>query len=83
MFLKIYTIYDSAAEAWLPPFFRPTAAMAQRDFANNCQIPDHSFTIAPGDYTLYEIGSFDDQSAVIEPQTPTRLMNGLEAIKKE
>ncbi len=66
MILKIYSVYDSKAEAFLPPFFQATKAMAIRIFENVANDPKHQFGANPADYTLFEIGQFDDESAKIE-----------------
>lgn len=34
--------------------------MAERVFADACRTPDHPFHLNHEDYTLYEIGTFDD-----------------------
>lgn len=60
MKLKIFTAYDSKVEAYLQPFFmrsRGDAIRAWTDLANN---PEHAFHKHAGDYTLFEIGEYDD-----------------------
>lgn len=61
MIYLVYSIYDSKAEAYLPPFILPKKAMAVRAFTDCVNSPTHQFGQNPEDYTLFELGSFDDQ----------------------
>ena len=78
---KAYVVHDSAAEAFLPPFFLHTDGIAKRIFADACNDPDHQFGANPQDYTLFFVGEFDDEFGTLEPQTPTSLGNGLTFIR--
>lgn len=60
MKLKIFAIYDDKACAYLPPFFLPTKNMAIRAFGDCANDPKHQFGSNPADYTLFELGEFDD-----------------------
>ena len=55
--MKIYTVYDSKAEAYLTPFFLKTDALAMREIETAVNTADHQFNKYPGDYTLYRTGS--------------------------
>lgn len=61
----IFSIYDSAAEAYLPPFFVPTKAIAVRNFQHACNDETHAFHRHAGDYTLFELGTFNQKTAEI------------------
>ncbi len=63
MILKIFTVYDSKAEAYLQPFFMPSAGVAMRAFGDLVNDMATQFYKHSADYTLFEIGSFDDQNA--------------------
>lgn len=63
MLLKMFTVYDSKAEAYLPPFYLAASGQAVRTFADTANDPNHAFGKHPSDYTLFEIGVFDDQHA--------------------
>lgn len=65
MQLKMFSVYDIKAEAYLPPFFLPTVGMAVRTFADCARSKDHQFGKNPEDYILYELGTFDDSSGVV------------------
>lgn len=60
---KVFSVYDSKAEAFTQPFFAHTRGIAQRMFRAACQDPNHDFHKFADDYTLFELGEFDDSSA--------------------
>lgn len=82
MKIRIFSIYDKAAEAWLPPFFLPMQGMAIRAFTDCVNDAKHKFCAHPEDYTLAEIGEYDDSSARINSYpTPSILLTGIQAKK--
>lgn len=79
MKLKMFSVFDQAANAYLPPFFLPTADMAVRTFRDCAQDDKHAFGAHPADYHLFELGEFDDNSGNFEQtDTPVRLASGLQ-----
>lgn len=74
MKLEIFAVYDSKAQAYLPPFFLPMLGQATRIFQNCANDTTHAFGANPGDYTLFHLGDFDDDSAKITVKnTPENL----------
>lgn len=65
MKLRIFTVYDQVAKAHLPPFFLPQEGQAIRTFTDMVNNPEHQFGQHPEDYTLTELGVFDDETAEI------------------
>jgi hypothetical protein len=65
MIHKIFSVHDSAAAAYLPPFFLPTEAMAIRTLTDCVHDENHAFSKNPTDYVLYCIGTFDDSTGII------------------
>ena len=62
----VYCIYDEKAGAFLRPFFMPTMAAARRAVATLVNgEDDHIFKTNPSDFTLFEIGSYDDNDGLI------------------
>mgnify|MGYP000341489139 CR=1 FL=1 len=59
MIHRIFTVYDVAADAFLQPFFSVNRAVAIRNFASAAGEEGSQFHRHSGDYTLFEIGSFD------------------------
>lgn len=65
MILQIFTVYDQKAESYLPPFYDKTKGSAIRSFSETVNTPDHQFNKYPEDFTLFLLGSYDDQHAEI------------------
>lgn len=59
---KIFTIFDSKANAFLTPFYLPEQGMAARTFADCINSDTHQFSKHPADYTLYCTGEWDDKT---------------------
>jgi hypothetical protein len=79
MILNIFTVFDSKAEAYLPPFYMSSIGQAQRAFTDSVSNPEHQFGKHPEDYTLFLIGNFDDSSCAIDMHTtPVSLGTGIE-----
>jgi len=80
---KIFAIYDQKAFAYLPPFTLPRVEMAMRTFGDCVNSADHSFGKHPEDFTLMEIGIYDDSNAKINPhELAITVGSGLEFVKK-
>jgi len=62
---KIFAIYDQKAHAYLPPFTLPRVEMAERTFMDCVNSKDHAFGLHPADYTLFELGKYDDEKGKI------------------
>jgi hypothetical protein len=75
---KVFTIYDSKALAYLPPFFVPTVGMGVRMFKDAINDKEHPFYLNKGDYTLYEIGEYDDNTGTITTHAERSHGNGLQ-----
>lgn len=77
-----FTVYDSAAEAYLPPFFAQNHGVARRLFESACQDSEHQFAKFAADYTLFYVGEFDDASGELLPNAaPVRLVSAVEYTK--
>ncbi len=66
MLLRAFTVYDSKVEGYLRPFFMQTPNEAIRAFTELVNDPQHQFGKHPEDYTLFEIGTFDESNGSIE-----------------
>lgn len=84
MILKIFSVFDSKAEAFLPPFFMHNTGMAVRTFGDTVNMSDHQFAKHPSDYTLFELGAFSDDSGGFEIyKTPKSLGLGVEFVVRD
>lgn len=66
MKMKVFSVYDSKVEAFMQPLFFTTGGQAIRVFADTVNSPNHQFAAHPEDFTLFELGSFDDATAKFE-----------------
>ncbi len=66
MVLKMFCLYDRKSEIHQPPMFCHNTGHALRVFASYCNRPDQMLSQYPEDFQLFEIGTFDDQTAVVE-----------------
>jgi len=66
MKLKMFSVFDSKAKAYLPPFLLPETVMAVRAFGDCVMDSGHAFGKHPEDYTLFQVGSFDQNSGMVE-----------------
>lgn len=66
----MFTIFDSKARVYMLPFYCPNVEVAQRHFARGVADPQQNIAHFPEDFSLWEIGVFDDQTAVLTPLVP-------------
>ena len=78
--MKVFSIYDVKAGAYINPFFLPTVGMAVRTFIDCCKDSGHAFGQHPEDYALFQLAEFDNQSGNIVDISPEIVLNGLEAV---
>ncbi|AXH72221.1 MAG: nonstructural protein [Microviridae sp.] len=77
--MKIYSVYDSKAEAYIQPIFSTNKATAIRSFAQAANDENTEFNRHAADYTLFEIGTWDEITGLITPdETKTPLGSALE-----
>lgn len=77
------SIHDSQSERWTNPLCFPAVGAAIRAFTQACDGGDKQMTNAPGDFTLYTIGSYDDQLGIIKATDPVRVVTGLQVISSK
>lgn len=80
MIIKMFTVYDSKTEVYMRPFFALTKGEAMRSFSESCADSHSMFSKHPADFHLFEMGSFDDATALLDPITPLNLGCALEFI---
>ena len=59
----MFTVYDSKAEAYLQPWGNKTKGQAIRMFTDTVRDEKSNFNKHPEDYTLFEIGEYDESTA--------------------
>lgn len=80
MKLNAYATYDTAAAVYSRPFFANSDGEVMRSFQDIATDADHPIGAHPEDYSLHRIGSYNDQTAKLEPETPECLATGLEVV---
>lgn len=60
----LYSVYDSKARAYGNPFVSVRQELAVRDFTTAVRDKDTNLSKYPEDFTLVEIGEFDDETCV-------------------
>lgn len=64
---ELFSVFDSAAKKFLEPFFAPTVEYAIRQFRLTANKANHQFNQFPEDYTLFHVGSFDQDEGLLRP----------------
>jgi len=61
----IFAVYDSKAKVFAIPFFLPSEAVAVRAFAAAANDLDTQLGKFPEDFTLFQVGSYNDENGQI------------------
>lgn len=72
MKIKMFSVQDSKADAYLEPFFSQTTETAIRSFTEAANSTDHHFYKYAADYTLFELGVFDQETGDYEKLVPNK-----------
>jgi hypothetical protein len=67
MIYYVYSVYDEKVKTFGNPFYKPTNPAAIRDFADLAKDQNTTVGRHPEDYTLYQIGEYDDQTGLMTP----------------
>jgi hypothetical protein len=77
MLVKVFSIFDQAVGAYTQPFFMQNAQMAIRAFQANVNDPKSNMFKFPEQFTLFQIGEWQDSQGTLIPQEPKSLGNGV------
>ncbi|AXH76472.1 MAG: nonstructural protein [Microviridae sp.] len=80
MKLSMFSVYDKAVQAWLPPFFARAKGEALRNFSAACNDKEHLFFKHIGDYYLAFLGEWDDSTGLFDAIEPVRLVSAQECL---
>lgn len=84
MELKAYSIRDSKAEIFNPPFYKKTHGEAERDFQTLCKDEKSTPAQYPEDFDLYFCGTYDDQTGLFKPlATPQHIIKAVNALNRQ
>lgn len=74
MKVKMFTILDAKAEAYLQPFFAQTEGVAIRMVQSTLEKGDSNFSKYPDDFSMFLIGTYDDSNAEVHPIMPKKCL---------
>lgn len=76
---KLYVIYDSKSETYSAPTANPARGQAIRAFSDGVNGGQGVLADHPGDFTMFEIGTFDPQTGEINLyEAKETVANGLD-----
>ena len=81
---EMYAIHDNKASFFMTPWPCRNVGIARREFASVCANKDTSMGKFPADYTLYHVGEYDDNTAIVKSLTPpVRIADGVEILQMD
>jgi hypothetical protein len=79
---KLFTVYDSKAEAYMNPFHARSTGEAVRMFEQGLQDDNSALSSSPADFTLFELGQWNDSDAsIVMLDAKLPLANGNDLLK--
>lgn len=78
MIHKIYSVFDSKAQIYSLPFYTKMQAEAIRHFSTWVNDSKHTFGMHPEDYTLFSMGTYDDDNGAFTTDHIESLGNGVQ-----
>lgn len=84
MILNVYSVRDSKADTFSPPFFNATHGIAERNFQNLVNDPQSQVNRYPTDFDLYYLGKYDDNTGKFESlDTPQHQMKAVQLLNQQ
>lgn len=81
--LKMFAPFDSKLQVYMNPMFFLHTGQAERVWVDLCNGPDSMLSKHPEDFTLFQVGEFDDSSGEIRSIHPAvQVMSAVAAKKK-
>lgn len=78
--MRVYSVYDVKAKAYLPPFFAPTDGVAIRLVTAAVNDANHDFHKFVEDYSLFRLGHWSEKSGALKPSVPEKLITCMELV---
>lgn len=82
MELKLYSVYDRAAGAYMTPAFMSADGMALRSFADQAKDASTQIGKHPEDYALFRVGKWNDHTGELEAENPTCIARAHELLAR-
>lgn len=80
---KVFSIRDNRTSAYLPPFYMHSRGEAERALAETMEDHRHPFAKYTADYTLFELGTFDEIEGQFTNSVAPILVKSLATINYE
>lgn len=81
MQFKMYSIRDSKAEIFHPPFYKTTHGEAERAFQDLTKDDKSTLSKHPEDFDLYYVGIYDDNTGkIVSPDTPQHIIKAVQFV---
>lgn len=80
---SVLSVYDVALKAYGRPFVAPTVAAGARAVADEVNAPGTELNKHAADYRLFLLGTFDDDSGLLQPLATPELVNNCTAYLRE
>lgn len=80
MRLNVYSIYDRASGIYDRPWVAHSDQAASRSFGDISCDAEHPIGQHPEDFTLFRVGTWDDNKGELVPQTPEKILAAHEAV---
>lgn len=75
---KMFSIRDTKAEVFFPPWYKQTHGEAERAFADIVSDDKSTIHKHPEDFDLFFVGTYDDQTGKITiPQAPEHIVKAV------
>lgn len=62
---KLISLYDNKSQSFTPPITYTTQGVAVRQIESEMEHKDSMLHKYPDDYTIYELGTFDENTGII------------------
>lgn len=79
MMLKVFSVHDLKAGAFMSPFFTPSRGIAIRAFCEAAADRNNNIGKYPAEHALFYLGDFDDSTGVFSNASPAPENLGLAA----
>lgn len=81
--LKAFSILDGKTSSWSAPAFLQHTGQAERMFVDLANDGQSMISKYPTDFSLYEVGSWDDDKCILSSMSPFHLITTGASVKRK
>lgn len=63
MLYSVFAVYDTGIQTWMPPIYARNKGEMLRQFVDAVNNPESKIAKYPADFVLFELGTWNDESA--------------------